>query len=86
MRKGENVVHCLQESKEKKIHLQVVDASNSNIHKHATNNDHKVTLQDPQLRGQFTRCMEKTIKRQEVPLKHPLTQCILWRAQVAGGM
>ena len=81
-------MHCLQESKEKKSICKwwMHQIPTFNIHKHATNNDHKVALQDPQLRGQFTRCMEKTIKRQEVPLKHPLTQCILWHAQVAAGM
>ena len=37
----------------------VVDAKHSILTKHAMNNDHKVALQDAQLRGQFTRCVEK---------------------------
>ena len=37
----------------------VVDAKHSILTKHAMNNDHKVALQDAQLKGQFTRCVEK---------------------------
>ncbi|XP_073243918.1 uncharacterized protein C17orf113-like [Porites lutea] len=36
-----------------------INFQHSTLTKHAANNDHKVALQDAQLRGQFTKCMEK---------------------------
>ena len=44
-----------------------INFQHSSLTKHAANNDHKVALQDAQLRGQFTKWVEKTMKRQEVP-------------------
>ena len=53
----------MRESKEKKIIGRssggCINFQHSILTKHAMNNDHKVALQDAQLRGQFTRCMEK---------------------------
>ena len=36
-----------------------INFQHSTLTKHAANNDHKVALQDAQLRGQFTKCVEK---------------------------
>ena len=36
-----------------------INFQHSSLTKHAANNDHKVALQDAQLRGQFTKCVEK---------------------------
>ena len=55
----------------------VVDAKHSILTKHAMNNDHKVALQDAQLRGQFTRCMEKNNENKGSTIKASFNPGIL---------
>ena len=46
-----------------------INFQHSTLTKHAANNDHKVALQDAQLRGQFTKCMEKNNEKTRSAMK-----------------